>query len=64
VLFNDLLSLMACHGAVRSGDRLTPEEIEALVAMRHRRTTRTTVRTADRRLLFSKNDLARQFGRI
>src|SRR5262249_44901259 len=28
--FNDLLSLMACHAAVRAGDRLTPEEITAL----------------------------------
>jgi len=31
-LLNDLLSLMACHAAVRAGDRLTPEEDEALVA--------------------------------
>jgi DNA mismatch repair protein MutL len=58
VLFNDLLSLMACHGAVRSGDRLTPEEIEALVAMRH------LADDTHHCPLFSKNDLARQFGRI
>ena len=49
VLFNDLLSLMACHAAVRAGDRLTPEEIAALVEQRTWPTTRTTARTAGRR---------------
>src|SRR5207253_6797248 len=34
VLLNDLLSLMACHAAVRAGDRLTPDEIRALVGRR------------------------------
>src|SRR5262249_35590945 len=34
VLLNDLLSLMACHAAVKAGDHLTPEEIAALVAQR------------------------------
>ncbi len=63
-LLNDLLSLMACHGAVRAGDRLTPEEIAALVAQRdladnshhcpHGRPTS---------LLFSHRDLERQFRR-
>ena len=64
VLLNDLLSLMACHGAVRAGDRLTPEEIAALVGRRdlaedahhcpHGRPTS---------LLFSHQDLSRQFRR-
>jgi DNA mismatch repair protein MutL len=63
-LLHDLLSLMACHGAVRAGDRLTPEEIAALVAQRdlagdahhcpHGRPTS---------LLFSHRDLERQFRR-
>ena len=65
VLFNDLLSLMACHAAVRAGDRLTPEQIAALVEQRaladdihhcpHGRPTS---------LLFSRHDLDRQFRRV
>ncbi len=65
VLFNDLLSLMACHAAVRAGDRLTPEEMAALVEQRaladdahhcpHGRPTS---------LLFSRHDLDRQFRRV
>jgi DNA mismatch repair protein MutL len=65
VLFNGLLSLMACHAAVRSGDRLTPEEMNALVARRaladdthHCPHGRPTA------LLFSKHDLERQFRRV
>ncbi|HBI46760.1 MAG TPA: DNA mismatch repair protein MutL, partial [Planctomycetales bacterium] len=65
VLFNDLLSLMACHAAVRAGDRLTPEEMTTLVEQRaladdahhcpHGRPTS---------LLFSRHDLDRQFRRV
>ena len=31
---NDLLNVMACHAAVRAGDRLSPEEITTLLARR------------------------------
>jgi DNA mismatch repair protein MutL len=31
---NDLLGLMACHAAVRAGDRLTQQEIASLLAQR------------------------------
>lgn len=65
VLVNGLLSLMACHAAVRAGDRLTQEEMAALVAQRaladdthHCPHGRPTA------LLFSRHDLERQFGRI
>ena len=65
VLLNGLLSLMACHAAVRAGDRLTPEEMSALVAQRslvddthHCPHGRPTA------LLFSRQELDRQFRRV
>jgi DNA mismatch repair protein MutL len=64
-LLDGLLSVMACHAAVRAGDRLTPEEITSLIGQRnlvndphhcpHGRPTS---------LLFSRQDLDRQFRRI
>ncbi|HZY87073.1 MAG TPA: DNA mismatch repair endonuclease MutL [Gemmataceae bacterium] len=64
VLLNDLLALMACHGAVRAGDALSAEEVADLVAQRgaaesshhcpHGRPTS---------LLFTRHDLDRQFKR-
>jgi len=65
VLFNDLLSLMACHAAVRAGDRLTPEEIADLVAQRHLADdAHHCPHGRPTALLFSKQDLDRQFRRI
>jgi DNA mismatch repair protein MutL len=65
VLLNDLLSVMACRAAVKAGDRLTPDEISALLAQRdivtdahHCPHGRPTT------LLFSRQELDRQFGRI
>jgi DNA mismatch repair protein MutL len=64
VLFNDLLSLMACHAAVRAGERLSPEQMAELLAQRHLADDhhhcphgRPTA------LLFSRHDLERQFRR-
>jgi DNA mismatch repair protein MutL len=64
-LLNNLLSLMACHAAVKAGDRLTPEEISALLAQRelandahHCPHGRPTA------LLFSRQELERQFRRV
>jgi DNA mismatch repair protein MutL len=64
VLFNHLLSLMACHSAVRAGERLSPEQMSELVAQRHLADDhhhcphgRPTA------LLFSRHDLERQFRR-
>jgi DNA mismatch repair protein MutL len=65
VLLNDLLSLMACHAAVRAGDRLNPEEMNALVAQRHLADdTHHCPHGRPTALLFSRHDLDRQFRRI
>jgi DNA mismatch repair protein MutL len=64
-LLNDLLSLMACHAAVRAGDRLTPEEIAALVAQRDLATdTHHCPHGRPTSLLFSRQELERQFRRV
>ncbi|HMF14890.1 MAG TPA: DNA mismatch repair protein MutL, partial [Gemmataceae bacterium] len=64
-LLDDLLSLMACHAAVRAGDRLTAEEIAALAEQRlladdthHCPHGRPTA------LLLSRQELERQFRRV
>ncbi len=63
-LLDRLLALMACKAAIKAGDHLGPEEIAALVAQRgladhthHCPHGRPTA------LLFSKQDLDRQFKR-
>ncbi|HLN31404.1 MAG TPA: DNA mismatch repair endonuclease MutL [Gemmataceae bacterium] len=63
-LLNDLLSLMACHAAVKAGDRLSREEIEALVAQRDlAKDTHHCPHGRPTALLFSKQELDRQFRR-
>jgi DNA mismatch repair protein MutL len=65
VLFNDLLSLMACHAAVRAGDRLTPEEMSALLDLRQLADdTHHCPHGRPTSLLFSRHDLERQFRRV
>jgi DNA mismatch repair protein MutL len=65
VLLNDLLSLMACHAAVRAGDPLTSEEIAALVAQRDLADdTHHCPHGRPTALLFSRHDLDRQFRRV
>jgi DNA mismatch repair protein MutL len=64
-LLNELLSLMACHAAVRAGDRLTSEAIAELLTQRelaqnchhcpHGRPTS---------LRFTRHDLERHFKRV
>ena len=64
-LFNDLLSLMACHSAVRSGDPLTPEEIAALIAQRQvADDTHHCPHGRPTSLLFSRHELDKQFRRV
>jgi DNA mismatch repair protein MutL len=65
VLLNNLLSLMACHAAVRAGDHLTPEQIAALVSQRDLADdTHHCPHGRPTALLFSRHDLERQFRRI
>jgi DNA mismatch repair protein MutL len=63
-LLNDLLRLIACHSAVRSGDRLTPEEVAALAAQRElAQDTHHCPHGRPTSLLFMRQDLDRQFRR-
>lgn len=65
VLFNNLLSLMACHSAVRAGDRLPPAEMESLLALRHLvDDSHHCPHGRPTALLFSRQELERQFGRL
>jgi DNA mismatch repair protein MutL len=65
VLLGDLLSLMACHAAVRAGDRLSPEEMNALVEQRHLvHDTHHCPHGRPTALLFSRQELDRQFRRV
>lgn len=64
-LLSDLMSLMACHAAVRSGDPLTDVEIAALVEMRHlSNDTHHCPHGRPTALLFTRQELDRQFRRI
>jgi DNA mismatch repair protein MutL len=64
-LLNELMSLMACHAAVRSGDPLTPEEVSALIAQRHLvQDVHHCPHGRPTALLFTRHDLDRQFRRV
>jgi DNA mismatch repair protein MutL len=64
-LLNDLLSLMACHAAVRAGDRLTPEEIAALLAQRQvAQDSHHCPHGRPTALRFSRHDLEKMFKRV
>ena len=64
-LLTDLLSLMACHAAVRAGDRLTREQMVALLDQRHlAENTHHCPHGRPTTLLFSRHDLDRQFRRV
>jgi len=63
-MLTGLLSLMACHAAVKAGDRLTPDEIAALVAQRHLAAdTHHCPHGRPTSLLLSRQELDRQFRR-
>jgi DNA mismatch repair protein MutL len=65
ILFTELLSRMACHAAVRSGDPLTPEEIAGLVKLRHlANDTHHCPHGRPTALLFTRQELDKQFRRV
>jgi DNA mismatch repair protein MutL len=64
-MLNDLMALMACHSAVRAGDRLSAEEINELLAQRHlAQDSHHCPHGRPSSLLFTKQDLDRQFRRL
>ena len=63
-LLNDLLSTMACHAAVRAGDRLTGEEISSLLAQRElAQDSHHCPHGRPTSIRFSRRDLDRMFKR-
>lgn len=64
VFLNDLVSVMACHSAVRSGERLSTEQMDELLAQRHLAdNTHHCPHGRPTSLLFSRQELDRQFRR-
>lgn len=63
-LFEGLLSLMACHSAVRAGERLSPEMMQELLAQRHlAEDHHHCPHGRPTALLFTRQDLEKQFRR-
>jgi DNA mismatch repair protein MutL len=62
---NDLLSLMACHAAVRAGDRLTSEAVRELLSLRElAENSHHCPHGRPTSLRFSPHDLERHFKRV
>ena len=61
----ELLHMIACKAAVKAGQRLTPEEISALIDRRHLVSdAHHCPHGRPTALVFTKSELERQFGRI
>jgi DNA mismatch repair protein MutL len=64
-VLEDVLNMMACKAAIKAGQRLSPEEIAALLERRHlAANTHHCPHGRPTALVFTKNELERQFGRI
>jgi DNA mismatch repair protein MutL len=64
-LLDDLLHMIACKAAVKFGDRLAPEEIDALLEQRHlAQDQHHCPHGRPTALVFTRDDLDRQFKRI
>ena len=64
-LLEDVLNMVACKAAVKAGQRLSPEEVAALLDRRHlAANTHHCPHGRPTALTFTKAELERQFGRI
>ena len=64
-ILEDVLNMVACKAAVKANQRLSPDEIEALLARRHlAANTHHCPHGRPTALVFTKTELERQFGRI
>lgn len=64
MLLNDFVSMMACKAAVKAGDHLCPEEIQALLARRHQvHRSSNCPHGRPTSLILTLSDLERQFKR-
>lgn len=64
-VLEDVLNMVACKAAIKANQRLTPEEIDALLARRHlAANTHHCPHGRPTALIFTKAELERQFGRI
>jgi DNA mismatch repair protein MutL len=64
-LLADLLHMIACKAAIKAGQKLTPEEINALLERRHLvADSHHCPHGRPTALVFTKSELERQFGRI
>ena len=64
-LVDELLHMIACKAAVKFGDRLTPEEVDALLSQRHlAQDQHHCPHGRPTALVFTREDLDRQFKRI
>jgi DNA mismatch repair protein MutL len=65
LLVDHLLRLMACHAAIKAGDKLTSQEMDALLAQRHLvADSHHCPHGRPTSLFFSKQELDKQFERI
>jgi DNA mismatch repair protein MutL len=64
-LLDELLHMMSCKAAIKSGHRLSPEEIESLLAQRHLiDDAHHCPHGRPTALMLSQHELDRQFGRL
>ncbi|RMF44617.1 MAG: DNA mismatch repair endonuclease MutL [Planctomycetota bacterium] len=64
-LFDELLHMLACKAAVKAGDKLSPDEISALLEQRyHYQDTHHCPHGRPTALFFSRQQLDKMFGRI